>query len=217
MKKYLLAALVVLSASTFAANVTVFGGMNMNGEIEMKDLGETYKYDAEDMGYTVGAEVHKSIAKFEKGNLEFGLGTKYDSTVTANITNVLEGNEELASFMPVYGSLKYSHKINNNVNIYAQGKVGYAFAFDGKFVKDEMNYTDLDLGEKQTAELKGGLYTGIGLGMEIGNYNIGASYDITKSTLKAEWTDLVYDDVEKFEIDNVYSTVALTVGYKFGK
>lgn len=214
MKKYLLAALVVLSASTFAANVTVFGGVNVNGEIEMKNSTETYKYDAEEMGYSVGIEAHKSVAKFGKDNIEVGLGTKYDSTVIANVIEELEGNEELASFMPVYGSLKYTHKVNNKVSIYAQGKAGYAFAFDGDLVKD-MNYTDSD--EKMTAELSGGLYTGIGLGVEIGNYNVGASYDITKSTLKEEITDLVYGDVDSYEIKNIYSKVALTVGYKFGK
>ena len=35
MKKYLLAALVVLSASTFAANVTVFGGVNLKWRYEI--------------------------------------------------------------------------------------------------------------------------------------------------------------------------------------
>lgn len=46
MKKYLLAALVLLSASTFAANVTVFGGVNMNGETTVKADGEEGSIDA---------------------------------------------------------------------------------------------------------------------------------------------------------------------------
>ena len=102
MKKYLLAALVVLSASTFAANVTVFGGVNLNGDMKFEDS----KKDAE-LGYTAGVEAHKSVAKFANGNLEVGLGTKYDSTIT---TKDDEGKYEYASSMPVYGSLKYSHK-----------------------------------------------------------------------------------------------------------
>ncbi len=139
---------------------------------------------------------------------------KYDSTIIANVVEDLEGNEELASFMPVYGSLKYTHKINNKVSVYAQGKAGYAFAFDGELVKD-MNYTDS--AEKMTAELTGGVYTGIGLGVEIGNYNVGASYDVNKSTLKTEFTDLGSGDISSSETKNTYSKVALTVGYKFGK
>ena len=34
MKKYLLAALVVLSTSAMAGNVTVYGGIDMNGKLE---------------------------------------------------------------------------------------------------------------------------------------------------------------------------------------
>ena len=201
MKKYLLAALVVLSASTFAANVTVFGGVNASGKIETKSSEGTEKLDAKEMGYFIGVEAHQSVAKLGNGNLEVGLGTKYDSTVVVDIDDESAGNEELVSFMPVYGSLKYTHKINNKISVYAQGKAGYAFAFDGKVV-DEIN----DIGIE--AKTEGGLYTGLGLGAEIGNYNLGVFYDVEKSTLKIQ---------DREDVKNTYSKVALTVGYKFGK
>lgn len=224
MKKYLLAALLVLSASTFAANVTVFGGLNANGEIKFEDS----KEDAE-LGYTAGVEAHKSVAKFVNGNLEVGLGTKYDST----ITNKEDGEEyEYASSMPVYGSLKYTYKVNKKVNLYLQGKVGYAFMFDGKTIEDineSVIFTDdttYYYEEGFKAELNGGLYTGVGIGAEIGNVSLGLSYDVTKATYKYsayeiydDYLDNSYDDSynDSQEADVEYSKLALTVGYKFGK
>ena len=54
MKKYFLAALVILSASTFAANVTVFGGLNLNGKLSVEDDGIETRESADEAGYTYG-------------------------------------------------------------------------------------------------------------------------------------------------------------------
>ena len=218
MKKYLLAALVVLSASTFAANVTVFGGVNVNGGIQFADYSEM---DTK-MGYTVGVEAHKSVAKFTNGNFEVGLGTKYDSTIINDETSEAY---EYASSMPVYGSLKYSYKVNKKVNVYVQGKAGYVFMFDGKVIdeaNDGIKEVETLIGYDIDAEygIKGKVYTGVAVGAEMGNYTLGLSYDITKADLEitgseaADWADFAGENV-KTEAE--YSKLALTVGYKFGK
>ena len=211
MKKYLLAALVVLSVSSFGAvvdNVTVFGGVNMDGKlgIDWAD-GTNEKYNADEIGYTVGVEAHKQVAKFSAGKLELGVGAKYDSSF---INDELYEDGDIATTMPVYGSAKLSFKATKTTNIYLQGMLGYAFAADGDAVKDINDYYDYYYGG--SAEMEGGMYTGIGLGVESGNYTVGLLYDITKTTLVVE-----VPGAEDSESDYDYSKVALTVGYKFGK
>lgn len=218
MKKYLLAALVVISASTFAANVTVFGGINTNGSLQFDGYS---KMDTK-LGYTAGVEAHKSVAKLGNGILEAGVGTKYDSTIINDETKTAY---EYASTMPVYGSLKYNYKANKNLNVYIQGKVGYTFAFDGKVMDDlnalikrvaDANNTTIDA----KYEMKGKMYSGVAIGAEMGNYSLALSYDITKADMEITgseaklWADYYGDTVNS---SAEYSKVALTVGYKFGK
>ena len=127
----------MLSASTFAANVTVFGGVNLNQKIESEYQGTTDNYNADKTGYTVGVEAHKEFYKIGNEKVELGVGTKYDSMLKGDVDlDTTTPNEELASTMPVYGSVKLSHQLNKTTSIYLQGKLGYAFAFDGKAIKD---------------------------------------------------------------------------------
>lgn len=212
MKKYLLAALVVLSASTFAANVTVFGGLNLNGDVKILDS----KEDTE-LGSTIGVEAHKSVAKLGNGNLEVGLGTKYDST----ITNEEDGEEyKYASSMPIYGSVKYNYKVNKNVSLYIQGKAGYAFMFEDETVdntNDKLASFDLDA----KFEMEGKMYTGIEVGAEMGNYTVGLSYDITEADMEIKGSDAEIAAAAvgsgiNVKTDVEYKKLALTVGYKFG-
>ena len=125
----------------------------------------------------------------------------------------------------VYGTLKYSHKLNNKVNIYVQGKAGYAFMFDGKTIdeaNDSIKEVETLIGYDIDAEygIKGKMYTGVAVGAEMGNYTLGLSYDITKADLEitgseaAGWADFEGENV-KTKVE--YSKLALTVGYKFGK
>jgi hypothetical protein len=211
MKKYLLAALVVLSASTFAANVTVYGGLNLNGDVKILDS----KEDTE-LGSTIGVEAHKSVAKLGNGNLEVGLGTKYDST----ITNEEDGKEyKYASSMPIYGSVKYNYKVNKNISLYIQGKAGYAFMFEDETVditNDDLASNHLDA----KFEIEGKMYTGIAIGAEMGNYTVGLSYDITEADMKLNGSDAeaIAEAMEmNVKTDVEYKKLALTVGYKFGK
>lgn len=211
MKKYLLAALLVLSASTYAANYTVFGGVNVNGK-GAGEYSDSYgdsdsdKFKADELGYTVGIEAHKELAKFSKSKLEIGIGTKYET----NIVPEDNDGDTFASTLPVYGSAKLSFPITNGKNIYLQGTLGYTFAFEGETLEDSSEYYEsLDLGIK--TKLNGGLYTGFGIGLDSKKYNLGVTYSV--SNFEYEATNSVA--YQKRNID--YSKISLTAGYKFGK
>ncbi len=197
MKKYLLAALVVLSASTFAANVTVFGGVNMNGETTVKADGGEESIDAEEMGYVIGVEAHNEVAKFKNGKFELGLGTKYDSEF---IVDSGSENVSYVSTLPIYASAKASFKAAAGVNVYVQGLLGYVIPFEADGTKGD--------------DLEGGAYYGLGFGAEYGNYTAGLTYDI--SNYKDTYI-IDEDTMEKLTDKNEYSKISLIAGYKFGK
>lgn len=225
MKKYLLAALLVLSASTYAVttdtknttstknttNVIIFGGLNLNG----KGTGEysssfedsnSSKFKADELGYTVGIEAHTELAKFANSKIEIGIGTKYETNIVPEDSD----GETFASTLPVYGSAKLSFPTTNGKSIYLQGTLGYTFAFEGETLEDSSEYyKSLDLGIK--TKLNGGLYTGFGIGLDSKKYNLGVTYSV--SNFEYEVTDGV--DYEKLNVD--YSKISLTAGYKFGK
>ncbi len=118
--------------------------------------------------------------------------------------------DTLATTMPVYGSAKVSFNATKKTSIYLQGTLGYAFAFAGDIVKDY----DEDLNENYggSCEIEGGLYTGVGMGLETGNYNVGLNYNITNAT---ETDKAPGYETEKYDFK--YSKLSLTAGYKFGK
>lgn len=214
MKKYLLV-IALISASIHASlvdNATLFGGVNLRGKLEFDE-----SQDIKENGYTIGIEAHKSIIKLKTGNISIGLGTKYDSTlVTKDNSGV---RYEWVSFLPVYSSLRYTHKISNDMSLYTQGKIGYSFAFDKDSVDLYNNAINSD-GYDAQYTIDGGLFAGLEFGTELGNYTTGLSYEITKSTGKYTGQDaqtVAANGGSSINTKGNYSKIALTVGYKFGK
>ena len=134
MKKYFLAALVILSASTFAANLTVFGGLNLNGKLSVEDDGIETRESADEAGYTYGIEINKKIKNLENGKIEIGLGTKYETSFMIDEFQ----DKTLATTMPIYLSGKLSQKISKGTNIFIKGSVGYTLPFEGD-IMDSLN------------------------------------------------------------------------------
>jgi len=209
MKKYFVAALII-SATTFAMsidNMTFFGGVNANGKqtvdksatFNMSGLGQTTS-DADKMGYTIGLEAHGPIAKFSKAKLEGGFGAKYESSFVGK-----DGKTTVA-YVPVYGSLKASVTPSKKLSIYVQGTLGYNYAFEGDVYKT-LNEDFKKYGPK----ISGGLYTGIGAGVDYGKYNAGVTY----STSNSEY--VIKDSVDNITYKIEDSRVSLTLGYKIGK
>lgn len=200
-----IAAALIISATTFAAtgslidNVTVYGGVNLNGEF--KEGGD--KINANKNGYTVGVEAHKQVGKFTYGKLELGLGTKYETSFKADAT----GDDTFATTLPLYGSAKLTVPVIGGANVYVQGSVGYVVPFAGDIVRNNNN----DLSKVGgSSKLEGGLYTGVGAGVELGDLNVGVNYNISR--VKEVNTLLGYNAGNH---DYDYSKVSLTVGYKF--
>ncbi len=212
MKKYLFLILVVLSVSTFAEarifnelDVTVFGGVNLDGKTKIKgyfsddNTTEIFNRKSKEIGYTIGIEVHKQVAKISDIDFKLGLGTKYETgTIFEDYAE-----ETFASTLPLYGSAKLSVPFINEASIYLQGTLGHVFAFKGKFIKEFEKES-----KNNRAELKGGLYSGIGVGMETERYNLGLTYNITNYKTK------LIDPLDYQEIEFKYSKLTLTVGYK---
>ena len=74
MKKYYLLALMILSTSLLAANVTVFGGLNLSGKMSIEEDGIETSKSADEVGYTYGLEINKKVKNLENGKIEIGLG-----------------------------------------------------------------------------------------------------------------------------------------------
>ncbi len=203
MKKYFLLALFILSTSTFATNLTVFGGANLNQSIEGSYNGGDIPFNTKNTnnGYVVGIEVNKSILKKGSNNLEIGLGTEYDSAIDWQGTESDETPIEFVSFIPVYGDIKYSYGLNKNTNIFLKGKVGYVFCQKGKMFDD--------LGDEEIS-LNGKLYTGIGMGVEYKKLSTTISYDTIKYNMQE-------DDDSESKAEFTTNKISLALGYKFGK
>lgn len=206
MKKYLLLALLVLSTSAFATNLTVFGGENVN-----QDFGVSYfdYYGSNGSGtldtdnsYFIGIEINKSILKKGNNNLEVGMGTEYTSVNLPD--GDVEYNKNWASFIPVYGDIKYSYKLNGNTSIFLKGKAGYVFCNEGKYIDDWENEEIVDF------HLNGELYTGIGMGVEYKKLSTSISYDTIKY-------NMTVDEESDFKWEIKHDRVSLALGYKFGK
>jgi hypothetical protein len=85
--------------------------------------------------------------------------------------------------------------------MYIKGEAGYTFVIEGDyFEKIRKDYKNSDI------KVDGGLYSGLGLGFDINNFNIELLYNTTRVNL--EW-----DKVER-EYNN--SKISASLGYKFG-
>ena len=205
MKKYFLAALVILSASTFAANVTVFGGLNLNGKLLVEDDGIETRESADEAGYTYGIEINKKIKNLENGKIEVGLGTKYETSFMIDEFQ----DKTLATTMPIYLSGKLSQKVSKSTNVFIKGSVGYTLPFEGD-IMDSLNNSLKS--QNQELELGGGLYTGIGIGVEMNKLVLGLDYSISRVSVETKYINSYTLGFEDYE----YSKLALTVGAKFG-
>ncbi len=211
MKKYLFLILVILSVPTFA-EVTVFGGVNLNGKAKIKvssseeKTTEIASKNSEEIGYTIGIETHKQVAKISDIDFKLGLGVKYETSIIFKEFN----GDVYASTLPFYGSAKLSFPSTNEVNIYIQGTLGFVILFEGKVLKDQWEELQNNTkSETKSIEFGGELYKGIGVGMETERYNLGLTYNITNYGCKRTWDSKFLE--EKLE----YSKVTLAVGYKF--
>ena len=112
--------------------------------------------------------------------------------------------------MPIYLDAKLSQKISKNSNLFIKGSIGYTMPFEGDII-DKLN-EELKA-ENKEVELGGGLYTGIGVGLEVNNLVLGLDYSISKVTAETKYISSYTLGFEDYK----YSKLTLTIGAKFGK
>ena len=178
------ALLVAFSAGSVLAGIVVKGGPDIAGKIKatLSSPGIPDVSAEEDvkMGITVGGEYI-----VDSGNdLVYGAGFEYQ--LTRQIDN---GNEFKFNYIPIYALGRY-----NFDSFYLAGKVGY------NLFKIE------DLTDDVTTS--GGLYFGIGGGMDFDTFQVEILYSINNGALKPK------DSSEPGELKYQYSKISLSVGYK---
>ncbi len=195
MRKIILS--ILLTVNIFAFNsVKYFAGVNGEGELAIKNKDYKEEYD-QDYTYSAGAELEKTF----KGNkfIALGLGAKYESDFSVKSKNY--GEIDFASTVPLYAIGKIVIPMDRYSRMYIKGEAGYTFVIEGEyFEKIRKDYKNSDI------KVDGGLYSGLGLGFDINNFNIELLYNTTRVNL--EW-----DKVER-EYNN--SKISASLGYKFG-
>ena len=196
MKKIILTLL--LSANLFAFNnVTYFGGVNAEGELTIKSGSAVDKQDQK-YNYTLGMELEKTFKR--NRYISVGLGTKYEGAFEVNSKTY--GKQEFASTVPLYAMGKLIIPIDKNSKIYLKGQMGYDFVIEGKYLK---NLRD-DYSNSSVIKVDGGIYTGVGLGIDVNKLNLELNYNISRMKL-------INENNKEYKYDN--AKISATIGYKF--
>lgn len=177
--------LVAFSAGSVLAGVVVKGGPDIAGKVKatISVPGIPDYSDEEDvkMGITVGGEYIS-----DSGNdLVYGVGFEYQLTRQVDVEDGHEFN-----YIPIYALGRY-----NFDSFYLAGKVGYNL-----FKIEDLPDDDITT--------SGGLYFGIGGGMDFDTFQVEFLYSINNSAVKPK------DSSIPGELKYKYSKISLSVGYK---
>ena len=196
MKKIILA--ILLTTKLFAFNsVKYFGAINGEGELLVENKIEKIKYD-QDYTFSVGAELEKTFKK--NRFIALGLGAKYENDFKVKSPNY--GEISFASTVPLYAMGKIVLPMDRYSRIYLKAEGGYNFVVEGEYlekIKEEF--------KDALIKVDGGLYSGLGLGFDINNFNMELLYNTTRVN---------FTNQNKTEIKYNNSKVSLSLGYKFG-
>jgi hypothetical protein len=171
--------LVVFSAGSVFAGIVVKVGPDISGKIEASLSGVSASTDVK-MGITVGGEY-----LFDSdSDLVYGAGFEYQLARQVDIEDGIKFN-----YTPIYALARYQLD-----SFYLTAKAGY-------------NLFQLEnLPEDET--LSGGLFYGIGGGMDFGQFQVELLYSINNGARK------MVVPPETFSLNYKYSKISLSVGYK---
>lgn len=189
--------IVLISLNVFAFNnVRYFGGVMAEGNLNIESEKSKDKQD-QNYHYTVGMELEKIFK--DKKYLSGGVGVKYEDYFEAKSSSY--GNIDVASSVPVYGFGKLIYNLDKNSKIYAKGEVGYNFPIEGDYVKNlKKDYPLSNL------KLDGGLYSGIGAGLELRNFSFEMIYSVSR---------IRFINMNNKEYKYNYEKISARLGYKF--
>jgi len=210
MKKLFLSIFIVLSTISFAKS-----DFYINPKIS-GDIISGYKKIYDDNGNTLlnnktrglGGEVAVEGYKTLNEHIDLGLGIAYQIHAPRkhfDYTSNVDTSGVHYSSVPVYVSGRYNFLLNSNVDPYLKTNLGYSFNFDSSDL-ETTNTTDGKT-KRDSTDITGGLYWGIGAGIEYKNYTMELMYAINKC--KASTKD--NDTLKKAD----YDRLSLSIGYRF--
>ena len=195
MKKLLIIA-TIFAANIFAFDsVTYFGGVNAEGELTIKSTTNKEK-QSQDYKLVAGMELNNELKNHK--NIELGLGIKYEDDFEARSINY---DDNFAATVPVYAMAKYKFVLDRTSNVYLKGTLGYNFVIDGDYIDDIKNAYPNAYGIKT----EGGIYSGIGFGVEVNNFVGELNYNVTR---------IGYTNQNNVKYDYENAKVSATIGYK---
>ena len=195
MKKILIIA-TILTANIFAFDsVTYFGGVNAEGELTIKSPTSKDK-QSQEYKLVAGMELNKELKAHK--NIELGLGIRYEEDFEARSINY---DDHFAATIPVYAMGKYKFNLDRNSNVYIKGTLGYNFVIEGDYIEDVKNAYP----NAQGIKTEGGIYTGLGFGVEVNNFVGELNYNISR---------VGYTNQNNVKYDYENAKVSATIGYK---
>lgn len=187
------------------------------------------KKDTKNLGFEVALEGTRNITD----NFELGLGVAYQNHAKpesnkytySESEGIVSYNEELKYEMPKYDSVplyavaKYNFETNTAFKPYLKANLGYSFNFEDGDAKETYTesikigtYTDSYTDSyKYSANVKNGLYYGVGAGVEYENFFVDLMYQVNEAKVELKEADGYSLGKKDFD----YSRVTLGFGYKF--
>lgn len=209
MKKLFLL-LIVLSNISFAKS-----NFYINPKIGI-DLVSRYEKIDDDNGNSllgdktkgVGGEVAIEGYKILNESIDLGLGVAYqdhsDRKHFDYTSNVDTSGVQYRS-IPVYLAGRYNFLLESKTKPYLRANLGYSFNFNSSDLEEKDSVNDQT--EKTAIDIDGGLYYGIGTGIEYKDYTIELMYAINQCKSSIDGSH------SKDRTD--YDRISLLIGYRF--
>jgi hypothetical protein len=168
-----------------------------NGKIFLNDK-------TKEFGVEVAIEGYKILNEY----IDLGLGVAYQNHADRkhfDYTSNVDISGVQYTSIPVYIAGKYNFLLDSETKPYLKANLGYSFNFDSSDLEEKNTLNDRI--EKTAIEVNGGLYYGIGTGIEYKNYTIELMYAINRCKISNKKSN--------FKERADYDRISLLVGYRF--
>jgi len=212
MKKLFLLALILMILSTISFAKSNFYinpkvGIDLISKYE-KTFDENGKMILNDKTKKFGGEVAIEGYKILNEHIDLGLGVAYQDHADRkhfDYTSNVDISGVQYTSIPVYIASRYNFFLDSKTKPYLKANLGYSFNFDSSDLEEKNTVNDRI--EKITTDINGGLYYGIGTGIEYKNYTIELMYAINRCKGSTKRSN------SKYRAD--YDRISLLVGYRF--
>ncbi|GAB1467547.1 hypothetical protein MASR2M64_02200 [Candidatus Cloacimonadota bacterium] len=200
--KHLLGLLLLLALCGMlaATDLRLLVGLDAAGETVMKNDGFILG-NANIIVPTVSAQFEN-----KNKNLIYGFGVDYQFP-RKNVKLPGDGQSNLGnhSYIPVYGLLSYNFLSTDKISTEVIGQLGYSFPF--------FEFPNNDDNERYS--VKGGLFTGLGFGINNNNLTLNVLYRVNTIRIKNE--EFVHNAWEEYFASDYHTRqFNVSLGYRFG-